>query len=97
MNKNTKLTSLDSNQYTRREHEEEYDAKRVFLVNKDDINIQINEEKIIQAIKESFNTPTKQFDYEIVEVLKKNNLLLKLQFIFQVVCLVALCIFKLKV
>jgi hypothetical protein len=78
MDKNTKLTSLDFNQYTRREHEENYDAKRVFLVGGKDINVSIDNEKIANSIKESLKNQLiqtieipviiKEIEYKVIEV-----------------------------
>lgn len=52
MSKNSNLTQLDPNQISTLEHDDKNDAKRVILVGGENISISIDENKLVNAVKE---------------------------------------------
>lgn len=51
MSKNSNLSQLDPNQMLAREHDASHDAKRVILVGGEKIDLQVDSNKIAEAIK----------------------------------------------
>lgn len=56
MSKNQNLSHLDPNQISTLEHDDKMDAKRVILVGGEKLDININEEKLVGAIKEGISS-----------------------------------------
>ncbi len=73
MNKNHNLSQLDPNQISTKEHDSTLDAKRVILVGGENLNISVNEDKLVDAIKDGLrtikidSTPALSAEKEIVE------------------------------
>jgi len=55
MSKNVNLTHLDPNQIVTLEHDDQFDAKRVILVGGEKLDISIDQDRLVNAIKDGLS------------------------------------------
>lgn len=73
MSKNSNFTQLDTHQIVNRKFDQDNDADRVYIVGGEKIDIQINEEKLLKAVKDGLsniqfdNKPSESTQIQVVE------------------------------